>query len=265
METMTGKIEVVSPDDARIYIASSLGNRALRKVRVSKYATDMRENRWMLMPHGLCFCQDHLCDGHHRCAAVIEANVSVVMYVVRNVPRDALPYLDCGMPRNASDALRMAGQGEYTTALLSCARAFEVFPHEESRRQYQPPADLLPIIERHAEALDFGCSVLRQRSAGISRAARILLGRAWYTADRKRLEEFAACLISGVPQDPKDDIAAITYRNFLLTVPRANGMSSIECERYRKGQTALAAFLRREGKCKLYGTEVDMFPIPNCT
>lgn len=101
----------VTPEKAQQLLASSRGNRNLRIERVQQYAADMRLGRWDANGETLKIDPDgRLGDGHHRCHAVVRANVPVRMLVVYNVSEAALQSVDGGTPRNPADRLTMAGE-----------------------------------------------------------------------------------------------------------------------------------------------------------
>lgn len=101
----------VTPQLAQQMLASSRGNRNLRTDRVQQYANDMRLGRWDANGETLKIDRNgRLGDGHHRCHAIIKANVSVRMLVVYDVSEAALQTVDGGTPRNPADRLAMTGE-----------------------------------------------------------------------------------------------------------------------------------------------------------
>jgi len=258
---MYARVTEITPEAARSFLSKSRGNRTSRKGRVKKYASDMKAGRFYLSPHGLCFdVEGKFIDGHHRCEAIIEADKPVAMLVVHDVPLEVLPFLDSGLPRSARDALAMAGIGDYSANLVTCAKSIELFP-ERSQLSYIDPDQVMKLIDQYGEALTFSCENFRSHSPGISRAIRALVARAWYTSEVTRLQEFCEVAKSGIVSDPSTDNAAIVYRNFLLSTSKAGSGHQTESERYRKGQTCLRAFLDRKSMTKCYGTMEDLFPL----
>lgn len=258
---MFGAIEAVSPQLAKSYLEKSRGNRDIRRARLEKYSSDMRNGRFYLSPHGLCFdVEDKFVDGHHRCWAIVETGVSVPMFVVRGVPLEALPFLDGGLPRSARDALAMAGKGDFKADMVTVARSLESFP-TSAVAQKVDPVDILDVIERNSESLAFACEQLAKHSTGVTRAVRALVARAWRHCDSDRLSEFCSVLKTGQAVDAKGDSAAVTYRNYLIREARSGSGMMLELEKYRKGQACLRAFLKREPMLRCCGTEADIFPL----
>lgn len=260
MKRMTFGIEAVSPQIAAEFLSCSGGNRKPRKSRLEKYCRSRRANQWILTHQGLAFdWNGRFLDGHHRCMMIIETGLTTDFVVFRNLNPEAAKYIDCGLPRNAHDALAMAGLGDYGCDLLSVCRCFECAPLRMCSRDLTTD-EILETLERNAEPIQWACNALKGSQTGISRATRTLLARAWKYHDTERLEEFAEILRTGVPKSVVEDQAAITFRNF-LTASASRAGERNEIDRYRKGQTALDAFCARKPLTKVYGTEKDLFPV----
>jgi len=119
IETTT---EQVTPEMAEAYLSKNPANRPLSPTTVTAFAEDMRLGLWRPTHQGIAFDQEgNLLDGQHRCAAVIQAGVTVTMQVSRNVPRQYMNVLDAGRKRTAADSLAIAGY-RYTAVMASIAR-----------------------------------------------------------------------------------------------------------------------------------------------
>lgn len=258
---MTGRVEEITPQLATAYYQMSGGNRNERPYRIESYARDMLNGRWAVTHQGLVFdANGVLRDGHHRLKAIIKAGIPVRMFVVRGIHPDSCKYIDAGLPRSARDAFRMAGVGEYSEQLVSTARVFKWLP--QLMDQAMTRDEIHDVIEQYSESLVFSCEALKGIPC-ISRTVRGLVARAWYHVDHKRLEEFVNVIRTGMPvsENANDDRAAITFGRLLMSNHGHTGRT-IELERYRKGQTCLDYFMRRESMVKVYGTDKDIFPLP---
>ncbi len=112
--------ETITPEMARSYLASSPGNRTLRKGAIQRWAADAKAGRFMMNGETIKFDRHgKLRDGHHRMHAIIEAGVAVRVLVVRGIHEDAMPTVDGGNVRRNGDRLQMAG--ETNTSALSAA------------------------------------------------------------------------------------------------------------------------------------------------
>lgn len=123
MTDVTFTRETITPEKAAEYLESNMENqRNLARKRVQKMADDIREGRWRDNGETVKFdSRGHLCDGQHRMQAIVLAGIPVDMMVARNVDSDAVVTIDSGKSRSASDALRIAGMGKYSTDISYAA------------------------------------------------------------------------------------------------------------------------------------------------
>lgn len=256
-------VEAVTPKMAQQWLGLTAGNRVVRKRRIERYCRDRRAGNWYVTHQGIAFDSDGLLrDGHHRLEMIVATNLTTKMAVFRNVPSEGLTYIDAGLARSSRDALYMADKGNYSNTMMAVARGLFSFPgHSRSPLSDPTNTELVDRLARHGESLNYACAHLPHGISGVSRSTRVLVARAWYSADRERLSEFCVVVTSGVPQDPRADLSGITFRNFLIKTAKNTGWA-LEEERYRKGQTALDSFLKRQPLEKLYGTPADLFPMP---
>jgi hypothetical protein len=100
-------IVTITPEKAKQWLEMNIeGNRTLRKQTVDQYAMHMRNNEWPLTGQPIIFNGDQLIDGQHRLHACVKAGVPFQSLVVRNVHPEAFQYLDRGLKRLMSDALK---------------------------------------------------------------------------------------------------------------------------------------------------------------
>lgn len=105
----TAGIVYVSPEIAARWLDKNTRNRAAATAVVRKYADDMANGRWVLTGAPIQFSGDRLLDGQHRLMAVIQSDVTVPFFVVRNLDSDAQHYMDIGKKRTVSDQLTLDG------------------------------------------------------------------------------------------------------------------------------------------------------------
>jgi hypothetical protein len=105
---MNVKVEVITPETAAAYLATSTGNRPISRTRVLQYVSDMIDDAWELTHQSIAFDDDGvLIDGHHRLTAVTVANKPVTMLVTRGVAAEAYSTIDIGRTRTLADAARL--------------------------------------------------------------------------------------------------------------------------------------------------------------
>lgn len=111
---MTAKVGVeivdVTPQMAKEWLASNPENRRLDKGHAASLARDMQAGNWRLTGQSIQFGADGLLkDGQHRLQAVILANMSVPMLVVRGLDNDVQQFIDINRKRSLGDILQMQG------------------------------------------------------------------------------------------------------------------------------------------------------------
>lgn len=107
---MRAAVEKVTPELAREFLKKMRQNRRVSTRYVSYLARQAAQGAWMLMHQGVAIDEEgHVIDGQHRLLAVLEANTTVPMLVVRGVPRRTMLLIDSHRPRTDVDSLNIAG------------------------------------------------------------------------------------------------------------------------------------------------------------
>lgn len=106
----SAEIYKVTPTVARRWLSRNVRNRAVSQTAVDAYARDMASGAWHITGEAIKFdTNGALADGQHRLAAVIKADATVHMLVVRGLDPDAQAVMDSGKKRSASNALQIGG------------------------------------------------------------------------------------------------------------------------------------------------------------
>ena len=123
---MTDPIDVnvvkVTPTIAEAWLSKNTNNRNIRRNVVAAYARDMRAGNWQLTGDAIRFDRaGTLIDGQHRLHAVITAEASVPMLVVKGLGEDVQSVIDTGAKRSPGDMLRLDGV-QHPNILAAAAR-----------------------------------------------------------------------------------------------------------------------------------------------
>lgn len=258
---MYGLVMLVTPAMAAAWLLTMIPNRNLRKTRVKAYCRSRVGGKWGLTHQGIAFdTQGRLFDGQHRLQMIVETGLATVLFVVHNVPDDALLHTDEQLPRSMRDAIKLAKKGDFSCSIIATANVLTTLPDIAETKRTQCRDDIIEILQTHPIKLAFSEEHLGGVFAA-TRVVRALVARAHPHVNTRRLEEFCRILDDGMAVSEKggDDQAAIVYRNFLVKNKGSHG--TLEQERYFKGQTALDCFLQRKPIKKVYGTHGDMFPL----
>lgn len=117
---MQTSIETVTPEKAQAYLLTNVNNqRKLHPKHVSRYAGDILAGNWQVNGGTIVFSTTgKLLDGQHRLAAVMLAQRSINVIVVRGVDEQSFVTIDSGRPRNGSDLFAIQGE-KYPSMLHS--------------------------------------------------------------------------------------------------------------------------------------------------
>lgn len=98
--------EVVTPELAASWLQKNSINRRLRPGVVRRYALTMKAGKWVTSPEAICFDADGVVlNGQHRLEGVVASGASVVLMIVRGVPRSVFEVFDRGSPRSYADSI----------------------------------------------------------------------------------------------------------------------------------------------------------------
>lgn len=107
----------ITPSMAKRWLATQVRNRTLNQQKVAEYARDMAAGRWDLNGETIKFdTHDHLIDGQHRLAAVVQAGATVESVVVWGLVPETQDTVDIGKVRAVGDTLMLHGHRHGTTA-----------------------------------------------------------------------------------------------------------------------------------------------------
>jgi hypothetical protein len=223
---ITMVMEDITPEQAEKYLAMNVDhNRAVRDIKVSRYANSMTEGHWLATSSTIKFDRDgHLIDGQHRLMAIIRAGITVRMAVARNESPASIHVIDTNTPRNGGDSLVFAGltprgkatqiagtanalngwQNGYYTNAMSALNYGERMSNDEM---------VVFVREHHAillEALDVADRVHRMvplNKSGIALAYIVLKN-----VDAEAANEFFNRLAEGILHGATDPLLTLTRK-----------------------------------------------------
>lgn len=148
------KIETITPEIASQYLGTMVGNRALRKKAVNRYAREMIAGKWQVNGEAIKFSRSgHLIDGQHRLQAIIEAGIAVSICVTRGLDDGTIATLDTGLSRSYLDANVIRGKS-HSQHVGPIARWFYRYEQGSPTVAYTPThQELDDVVERHPAIL----------------------------------------------------------------------------------------------------------------
>ena len=97
-------VMAITPNMAEEMLATSIGNRNLRKGYVKELTDAIIRGEWRLTNQGIGFDSNgNLRDGHHRLTAVVRSKRAIQTNVTFGMPVSAYEVIDCGAKRSYSD------------------------------------------------------------------------------------------------------------------------------------------------------------------
>lgn len=139
----------VTPDLAREWLGVNEDNRLKKTAAIAANSRDMKAGNWFMTGEAIKFdTAGKLLDGQHRLEALIRADATARMMIVRGLEPEARMYMDTGVKRSAADMLHMAG----THAAFAAAAGVRLGLLVESGRTYTPTHhEIAQFVEDHED------------------------------------------------------------------------------------------------------------------
>jgi hypothetical protein len=146
----------VTPELARVWLNQNVSNRPIRRTVWKAYARDMAAGAWRPTAEPIKLSTDgKLLDGQHRLHAIIDADVTVRLFVAYDVPVDAQSAMDSGAKRTAADALNLRGESHASLVAAAARLALGVAYAPESIGRYTAThAEILGWVADHPDIVD---------------------------------------------------------------------------------------------------------------
>jgi len=260
------RVETITPDMAREYLAANTHNRPVRHRVVAAYARDIAASKWEWNGESIKFDRNGvLSDGQHRLLAIVEADTPLKMLVIRGLDPLAQETMDGGAKRTFSDVLKLRGEESYTqlAAGVRLIASWESGDIRKSNIQFTN-TELVETLERHGWIRNGLTTAKRLQShAGLPSSIGVLLYWLFTQVDTEDAEFFFARIASSeghAAGDPafelrkallaNDDAKSSASRTYLTAI------SVKAWNKYRAGETV--GLLR----FRMGGARPEPFPEP---
>lgn len=101
-------VELVTPEMAAKYLATTVKNRKPVKSAVNQYAVSILGCLWGFNPQPIIFSdKGNLMDGRHRMLAIIASGIAIPLVVIRGVPASSFDVVDGGTSRSLKQVMKM--------------------------------------------------------------------------------------------------------------------------------------------------------------
>ncbi len=262
---MKTKLVKVTPKLAAQWLATNHSNRPVSRAFVDELSRSLRSGTFQTTHQGIAFDeQGRLRDGQHRLTAIVETGITIELLVTTGLTDQELLAIDDGRRRTIHQVLTMVDAG---ASFFSSAITKEMLiggHHLATRSKPVKPGrqELIEFFNAHAPAIGFAEKLFGKPSSGFQIGyIGAVIARAWYSADRERLEHFATVLVTGFPKPGDESI--IRLRNHLLKARREKIRNrGFRDEIYAKTQRTLTDWLAGVESHKLESTREELFAIP---
>ena len=125
-DSITGRVETITPDIAKEMLGVNTNNRNISRQQVELLARTMAQQAWRLNGEAIKFSNTgRLLDGQHRLLACVESGVPFRTLVIRGLPEDTQETMDSGKTRTMANVLELQGRSN-TKQLATVARSIYV-------------------------------------------------------------------------------------------------------------------------------------------
>lgn len=222
---MVIKLETITPQKAKEFLAKNTKNRDVNRRTVDTYAKQMKEGNWDDTSTPITFFKDGtLADGQHRLHAILKSNVTVQAFVCYNAPFSG--NYDNGMPRNTRDQIYLGTGVKHN---VYSVRVANLAIRAKYGNKYKPStADIIQWLTDNDEALI--CQIANWFAAGnkqgisIRQASYILAAYSFYKNDPcedriAEIREVAKIVRYGYTNDNKlkGSKAVVKFRNSIIS------------------------------------------------
>lgn len=157
---MRSEVLMVTPELARVLLASNTGNRRVRVGTVNSYSKSMSRGEWKLSPQGVTIHTktNRILDGQHRLLAISQSGVTVPLFLVYTSDEEVFKVLDQGARRNTGDLFDLDARAADT--INFCSRLMLNSFGSLSSAQLEPVVNS-PIGSLSEELIEF-CGTTRK-------------------------------------------------------------------------------------------------------
>lgn len=255
-------LERITPTKATEYLNDNKANRHLRNSLVTKYAGDMKNQRWTDCPEPISFYDDgDIADGQHRLWAIVESGCTIPFLVLRGLSRAAGLNINTGAGRTLVDNARICGRDDHLShALIATARMYAL---GAKQRGAQSNGQRLEYVERHREPCDWAVSNGPSGKGLRNAVVLAAVARAYASGeDEDRLKRFGEVVGKGFAEGDADS-AAIALRNYMMSNRLVFSPAEYR-ELFLKVQNAIHYFMRRKRLVIIKTVSDEAYPLSKC-
>jgi len=124
----------LTPERAAILLSSSTHNRNIRQKQINQFVRAIKEHRWCLNGEPLILDRaGALRDGHHRCRAVVAADMPIETFVVFGLDPKDFTTIDIGSARSGGDMFRIQNEPNAPSISVAATLLWQYLRFDENR------------------------------------------------------------------------------------------------------------------------------------
>ena len=226
----------LTPRKAEELLESVKRNREISQVTVDKYATLMKEGKWVL-ENGATMVVDtngEFRDGQHRAWAVFNSGVTIDVVIAYGVHPDAVRTIDCGSPRSLSDTLVMESKIngkkkiKYSRPIASALKVIYAYETDDiyNASIKMSNEEVYKMYLSHKDMVDSAALICKPGipcSQPIALALHYILSQV--DSHKEKVDEFFDKLITGAKLEAKSPILVLREK---FRTTRAGGRASLD-------------------------------------
>lgn len=155
---VTAKVEMVTTQMASTWLGTMDPKRPARRRKINAFAREMTLGQWHVNGEPIIFDNaGKLVDGQHRLEALLVANVTVPMLIVRGVYASSVVTIDTGSSRSYGDAVILRSGGSNGNSIAAIARRWWLYENTEDMHSFKTVLthqEIDHILEQHPVIFD---------------------------------------------------------------------------------------------------------------
>jgi hypothetical protein len=203
----TTSIEIITPEIAKAYLATSRLNRAKSSGKIKKYAGILTSGKWRFNGDTIRFNKNgQLMDGQHRLEACIASGVSFKTLVVRGLDDDTFSTMDQGMFRGLRHMLDC--KGESHTSVLAAALSWMAMYVNQTEHplnlDFEGAREMLETFPTLRESISRTWSITRRGSCFVRAAMIVALDCIFSQIDAEMASDLLRRFVEGDALSKRD-------------------------------------------------------------
>lgn len=240
-------------------------NRSISDIKVSAYAWDMTNGRWVTThQNAIAFYKDgNLADGQHRLAAIVKANASVDMLVWWGLADDAAYGIDAHRMRSTHDQIKIARGSTWISkdSVAIVRLMMSNYGAGDRVAKNASPQEISLFCEEHENCIKFVTARISKGAASAPVKAAVAL--AYYYEDHDVLSEWCDVMSTGLGVMPQCR-NVISLRDRLIKDPNLRSHGAGNRERIlRLSMRSVQAYCANENISKIFEPKGRIYALPS--